>query len=79
MGNQISEFTAPAGDQVQLAASVYPLSPDGETYEITWTSSDESVCTVDKTGLVTGQGGGGKAVVTATCYGISASVTVYSR
>lgn len=44
-------------------------------YEATWKSSDTSVATVDKYGKVTGVKKG-SAVITATCGGISKTVTV---
>ncbi len=52
-----------AASQVQLAAEVKPLF--AENKEVTWSSSDESVATVDANGLVTAVDLG-KAVITAT-------------
>ena len=78
-GSQVTEFTSPSGNQVQLTAEAYPLLENGQQAEVTWTSSNEAVCTVDENGLVTGQGGSGAATVTATCYGMTATCTVYSR
>ena len=51
-----------AGDRVQLNAYVLPLSLDAE---ITWTSSDENVATVDEEGIAYGVAQG-KTVITAT-------------
>ncbi len=48
-------FMEPAGTQVQLVAQAYPLMD----VEVTWTSTDESVATVDENGLVTILGGYG--------------------
>ena len=42
-----------AGSDVQLSASVFPANTTDD-YTITWTSSDNSVATVDNTGKVTG-------------------------
>lgn len=47
----------------QLSVSVKPL--DAKYYEVTWSSSDESIATVDQTGKVTPVAGG-KATITAT-------------
>ena len=44
------------GNTVQLQAEVLPLTLDDKT--VTWTSSDESVATVDANGLVTAVGAG---------------------
>lgn len=65
-----------SGTTAQLSAT---LSPEGSLGTITWTSSDESVATVDASGLVTAVAGGtctitatvGGSLKTATC-----SVTV---
>ena len=51
-----------AGLTTQLSAYVLPLALDAE---VTWTSSDASVATVDENGVVTGIAQG-KAVITAT-------------
>ena len=50
------------GSTVTVKANTVPLSLDAETV---WTSSDESVATVDENGVVTGVAQG-KAVITAT-------------
>ena len=58
------------------------LDMDGA--EVTWTSSDESIATVDQNGKVTAaltaeSKTGGKTTITATCFGLKATceVTVY--
>ena len=73
------EQAAQGLQRVQRTAEAYPLLENGQQAEVTWTSSNEAVCTVDENGLVTGQGGSGAATVTATCYGMTATCTVYSR
>ncbi len=61
------------GDAVVLAATV---SPEDATYpEVTWTSSDTDVATVDSTGKVTAVDAGA-ATITATAEGKSAACDV---
>ena len=70
-------LTMNSGTTAQLSAT---LTPEGAIGSITWTSSDESVATVDANGLVTAVAGGsctitataGGSLKTATC---SVSVT----
>ena len=59
-------------DIVQLNASLYPT---GATGTITWTSSSETVATVDENGIVTGVGAG-TVTITATCGSYSDTCTV---
>lgn len=60
------------GQTEQLTAT---LTPAGSNSEITWKSSDESVASVNGSGLVTAKKAG-KATITATAEGKSASCTV---
>ena len=62
-----TEATVEAGETVQLAATVNPANHTDEDTKITWTSSDESVATVNADGLVTAVAGG-KATITATTW-----------
>ena len=63
-----------SGASVQLTATV---KPDNATdRKVTWTSSDSSVANVMGTGVVTAGSKAGKATVTATAGGVSASVEV---
>ncbi len=57
------------------ADATYRTNTNVLLYEATWKSSDTSVATVDKYGKVTGVKKG-SAVITATCGGISKTVTV---
>lgn len=61
------------GEQAKLVASTLPWNYNAG--EITWTSDDESVATVDENGVVTGITAG-QAVITATCEGVSASCII---
>ena len=61
-----------AGVSVSLTAVVLPV---GCTDPVTWTSSDESVCTVDDAGVITSVSGG-TAAVTAACGTYRAAVNV---
>lgn len=46
----IDDFTEPVGSKVDLDATPYPLGLD---VTVTWSSTDESVATVDQDGIVT--------------------------
>ena len=76
-GRDMSEgFMEAAGTQIDLDATVYPLT---ENAEITWTSSDESVAVVDDDGVVTVVGSSGSCVITATAGAVSATFPVWAR
>ena len=63
-----------SGASAQLTATV---KPDNATdRKVTWTSSDSSVANVMGTGVVTAGSKAGRATVTATAGGVSASVEV---
>lgn len=62
-----------AGKKVNLSATVTPENATAP--QITWTSSDESVATVDENGVVMGVKCG-TAVITATADGVSSQCTV---
>jgi len=66
------EFSMRVDDLIQLQAQVFPASAEAV---VTWRSSDEAVCTVDATGLVTGTGAGTASVI-AECAGIAKQITV---
>ena len=63
-----------SGASVQLTATVKP--DDATDRKVTWTSSDSSVANVMGTGVVTAGSKAGRATVTATAGGVSASVEV---
>lgn len=63
------------GEELTLTLKVEPEDAKLEGLEVVWTSSDESVATVDKDGKVTGLKAG-KAVITAKVNGIEASFTI---
>ncbi len=75
LGNDQPGFTQYVGDTVQLGVAFYPLNS-----ELTpeWSSSDESVATVDQTGLVT-LVGSGNCVIRVTVEGVSDTCDVISR
>lgn len=72
LGEEKKEFSAKVGSTTQLAASVYPLELEGP---IEWSSTDESVLTVDSTGLVTAVKKGDASVI-ARCFGKAAECRV---
>lgn len=63
------------GDTVEISAVALPISVNVMDVDFTFASSDETVATVDENGVVTAVKAG-KAVITATTNGISASCTV---
>ncbi len=73
-GVKDGKLSLKSGASVQLTATV---KPDNATdRKVTWTSSDSSVANVMGTGVVTAGSKAGKATVTATAGGVSASVEV---
>ncbi|WP_346707279.1 Ig-like domain-containing protein [Massilistercora timonensis] len=64
-----SQQTLTEGDTFQLKADGF--SANATNKELTWTTSDPKVATVDENGLVTAVGAG-TAVITATCVGANA-------
>ncbi len=68
-----NQFTMNAGESLTLEATVSPADPEAK---IQWSVDDESILTVDDTGLVTGVSSGW-ATVTATCDGVSAQCKVW--
>ena len=74
-GNPLTEFACRVGDSVSLTGSHFPLTVAAE-YE--WSVADEGVATVSEDGTVRGVGPG-TTTVTLTCYGKTATCTVYVR
>ncbi|MBD5175071.1 MAG: leucine-rich repeat protein, partial [Bacteroidales bacterium] len=62
------------GETVQLTASVAPADVTDAT--VTWTSSDETVATVDQTGLVSGVKMGPATITATTANGLTAQCVV---
>lgn len=76
LGSPLKEFTQRIGaDPLQLKADVYPVEAV-TTAKLAWRSSDESIITVDETGLVTAVGPGWAEVI-AECGGVAASCKVW--
>lgn len=67
-----NSFAMNVGDTIQLKASIFPVEIEGT---IEWSSTDETICTVSDTGLVTGIGSGSGTVI-ARCYGGAVQCTV---
>ena len=72
LGEEKKEFAAKVGDTIKLDAAVYPLEIEGP---IEWSSTNEDVIKVDKTGLVTAVGKGDAKVI-ARCFGAAAQCKV---
>lgn len=68
-----NQFATAVGNTTQLGVNVYPLNPDAK---VTWSSSDESILTVDQTGLVTALKTGW-ATITVSCGGVEAKCDVW--
>ena len=76
LGSPLKEFTQRIGaDPIQLKADVYPVEAV-TTAKLEWRSSDESIITVDETGLVTAVGPGWAEII-AECGGVAASCKVW--
>ncbi len=76
-GREMVDFTESAGTQIDLDAAPYPLN---DSVTISWTSSDDSVATVDENGLVTLVGASGSnCTVYATAGGVQAGCIVRVR
>ena len=76
LGSPLKEFTLrTSNDPLQLKADVYPVEAVA-TAKLEWRSSDESIVTVDETGLVTAVGPGWAEIV-AECGGVAASCKVW--
>ncbi len=76
LGSPLKEFTQRIGaDPLQLKADVYPVEAV-TTAKLEWRSSDESIITVDETGLVTAVGPGWAEII-AECGGVAASCKVW--
>ena len=69
-----SELSLAPEATFQLTATVEPENATDK--EVTWTSSDETVATVDENGLVTAVAEGSATVTAATANGLSATCTV---
>jgi hypothetical protein len=77
MGQEETGFMEGAGTQVQLTAQWYPTTVEAD---VVWASSDESVATVDDTGLVTvvSTNRNSTCNITATVGGVTAVCQVWS-
>ena len=74
-----NDVTLEAGASNQLAANLLPAGVSGD---VTWSSSDPSVATVDITGLVTNVNTASstkKVTITAVCGDVSAEAVVYCK
>ena len=80
-GKKITEFTEAVGRETPLTLIYYPMNVPVQAGDITWSSDNESVCTVvgDTKGCVITNHGTGKAVVTVSLFGKTTTVTVYGR
>lgn len=77
LGSQRTEFAAKVSEVVSLKAQVYPVDT---TAEVTWTSEDESVVKVEKTGDFTADVTAvakGNTKITVSCGGQTAECKVY--
>lgn len=54
------QFSMSIGDQVDLNANTFPVEVE---VTVQWRSTDESICTVDENGVVTGVGSGWGSVI----------------
>ncbi|MDE6383843.1 MAG: Ig-like domain-containing protein, partial [Paramuribaculum sp.] len=69
----VEDMTLTVGQSDQLTAVVYPHDTTNPT--VTWSSDNPDVATVDESGIVTAVAPG-RAIITASCDGVSALCTV---
>ena len=74
-GNALEGFACNPGENTQLQATAYPIET---VATVTWSSSDESICTVTQDGLVTGVASGW-AKLYASCGAVTAECDVWVR
>lgn len=74
VGETVDAVATFAADKDDVAAD--KLAEAASKLELTWTSADESVATVDANGVVTGVAGGETAITVAAADGLSATVKV---
>lgn len=75
-GEKATDFTMTnIGDTTQLQATIYPRDV---TADIIWSAEDETIATVDETGLVTAVASGWTNII-AECYGVSTTCIVRVR
>ena len=74
-GEPLTEFMCRVGESVSLTGSHFPLTVAAD-YQ--WSISDEGVATVSEDGTVKGVAPG-TVTLTLTCYGKTATCTVYVR
>lgn len=75
-GITLSQKTATGnvGATKQITATIEPANADDKT--VTWTSSNDSVATVDENGLITFVAEGTATITATTSNGLTATVTV---
>ena len=62
------------GKTLTLTSTISPEDTTNKT--VTWSSSDESIATVDETGIVTGMGSGSVTITATTSNGMQSSKTI---
>lgn len=73
-GVEDGKATVEKGDKLALSAAVSPA--DAYYQDITWSSSNEEVATVDSDGVVTALRGGEATITASNAEGVEASITV---
>ena len=66
--------TGNVGATKQITATIEPANADDKT--VTWTSSDDTIATVDNTGLITFVKAGTATITATTSNGLTATVEV---
>ena len=70
------EFAQDSKDFIEIGKTTALTAESSAMEYLVWSSSNPEVATVDKNGVVTGVKGG-DATITANCYGVTVSKTVY--
>lgn len=72
-GIQLSQVDSPIVEGESLGLS-YDITPIGASAELTWTSSDENVATVNSLGVVTAKKAGNVQITATTASGLSSAI-----
>ena len=72
IGIEISSNTLALGETAQATAIITPTNADNQ--EVTWTSSDAAVATIDDKGIITAVSGGATTITAKAANGVSATL-----
>lgn len=71
-----SKTTLTVGQSVSVVATFDPTNTTSNAKELTWTSSDETIATVEANGTVNAIGQGVATITASTSYGVSSTIDI---